>query len=201
MRDERVEPGATPAIPASGPKPGLATALLCEEHELILHALGVLERVGRRLADGGRVDHGAFHELVGLLRTLVDECHHGKEEGFLFPAMVAKGTMAVGPAAAVLAGHHEGREFLAALSGPRPPAERAAAALSYVQVMRAHIDKEHAVLFPLADTLFTPEEHLRLARCYEENELFTFGPGLRRRLVVTLQRLEASVLSPRERPQ
>jgi hemerythrin-like domain-containing protein len=179
-------------------KPGLATAVLREEHELILRALDVLERVGRRLADGEHVDWVGFRGLVGLLRTLVDECHHGKEEGFLFPAMVEKGATAAGPAAAVLAGHHEGREFLAALSGQRPQAELAAAALSYVQVMRAHIEREHAVLFPLADALFTPDEHLHLARCYEENELFTFGPGLRERLAVALGRLDAPAGGPQE---
>jgi hemerythrin-like domain-containing protein len=193
-----MEPGMTPVVPASGAKPGLATAALREEHEVIRRALDVLERVGRRLADGERVNRAGFRELVGLLRTFVDECHHGKEEGFLFPAMVEKGAAAAGPAAAVLAGHHEGREFLAALSGQRSPAETAAAVLSYVQVMRVHIDREHEVLFPLADALFTPDEHLHLARCYEKNELFTFGPGLRERLVAALGRLDAPATGPRE---
>jgi len=147
---------------------------------------------------GEPVADGAFRELAGLLRTLVEECHHGKEEGYLFPEMIAKGAVAEGPAAAILATHHEGRDYLASLSGPRAPQERAAAALLYVRVMRAHLDQEQSVLFPVADASFTAEEQLELARRYEEVELMTFGPGLRQRLTATLARLEAAIPPPAE---
>lgn len=172
---------------------GSATRALREEHELILRALRLLERAGRRLAVGQRVDARVFKALVGLLRTLADECHHAKEEGYLFPAMVAKGVLSSGPVGTILAEHNEERDYLAVLSGQRSRAERAAAALLCVRVMRWHIEKENEVLFPLADELFTTDEQVTLARSYDEMEAAAFGAGFRGRTTAELARLEGAI--------
>lgn len=171
---------------------GPATADLRHEHEVILRALAVLERLGDRLASGRAVSHATVSELVQLLRTFADRCHHGKEEDHLFPAMRAKGA---GDALPVfLEEHEEGRRHLRTLASDASGAERAAAARRYVGMLRDHIQRENEVLFPLADGLFTAAEHAALARAYGDVELQTVGPGVHDQLVATLAGLEATVL-------
>ncbi len=171
--------------------PGPATADLQHEHEVILRALAVLERLGERLARGRPVSDATLAELVQLFRTFADRCHHGKEEDHLFPALRAKGA---GDALPVfLDEHEEGRGYLRTLAGSGPPAERAAAARRYVGMLRSHIERENEVLFPMADGLFTPEEHAALARAYADVEDRVVPPGGHDELLATLARLESAV--------
>jgi hemerythrin-like domain-containing protein len=168
-----------------------ATADLRHEHEVILRALAVLERIADRLASAKPVSGATLGELVELLQTFADRCHHGKEEDELFPAMRGKGMG--GTLAVFLEEHEEGRGYLRTLASGAPSAERAAAARRYVGMLRDHIQRENEILFPLADGLFTPEEHRALARTYEEVEVRVMGPGVHERLLTTLARLEAEV--------
>ena len=168
-----------------------ATAGLRDEHEVILQALAVLERVADRLASGRPVNDSTLTDLVQFLQTFADRCHHGKEEDQLFPAMRAKG--AGGPLALFLEEHEEGRRYLRTLASSAPSAERAAAARRYVGMLQDHIERENEVLFPMADELFTAEEHGALARAYADVELRVVGAGVHEGLLATLARLEAAV--------
>lgn len=174
---------------AGGPE-GLATADLRREHELILRAVAVLERAGRRLADAQHVDPAALAKLVDLLRALADRCHHGKEEHHLYPAMRRKGLPPEGRLQFLIAEHGEGRDYLGTLAGLPSAAERAAAALLYVRVTREHIAAEDRDVFPVADGMFTAEEQAALGHAYRELELTTVGPAFRDSLVAELARLE-----------
>jgi hemerythrin-like domain-containing protein len=176
---------------SGGPGPGGATAGLREEHEVILRALLVLERLADRLAAGRPVSDTTVGDLVQLLQTFADRCHHGKEEERLFPALTAKGVGA--PLAPFLDEHAEGRGYLRTLAGAAPAAERAAAARRYIGLLRDHIERENAVLFPMADELFTADEHAALAEAYEEVEHHVVGPAGHGPLLAALARLEAAV--------
>jgi hemerythrin-like domain-containing protein len=171
----------------------LATADLRREHEWISRALVVLERLGRRLAARRPVEETTLKDLVALLRRLADQCHHGKEEGHLYPSMREKGLPADGRLRAVLSAHSESRDYLGTLSGVPSPAERAAAALLYVKVTREHLETENREVLPVADRIFGPAEQAELARCYREMERRTFGPGFREAVVAELERLEGLV--------
>lgn len=175
------------------PPIGLATAELRREHDLILRAAALLERAGRRMITGHRVDEPTMTRLVGLLRVLSDQCHHAKEEGVLFPAMRAKGIPREGPMATMLAEHGEGRDYLGTLSGHPSPVEQAAAALLCAQVLREHVETENRLILPVADELFTPAEHAALARQYAELEARTCGPGFREGVAADLEALERAV--------
>ena len=176
-----------PAIQHAGP----ATADLRHEHEVILQALAVLERVADRLAAGRPVSEPTVSDLVQFLQTFADHCHHGKEEDQLFPAMRAKG--AGGPLAVFLEEHEEGRGYLRALASGASPTERATAARRYAAMLHAHIERENEVLFPMADELFTDEEHRALARAYADVEDRLVGAGGHEALLATLARLDAAV--------
>ena len=179
-------------------KAGQATADLRDEHEVILQALAVLERVAIRLASGKPVSDSALTDLVQFLQTFADRCHHGKEEDQLFPAMRAKG---VGDTLTVfLEEHEEGRRYLRTLATGTSSTERAAAARRYVALLHDHIERENEVLFPMADGLFTADEHAALARAYEDVEHRVVGTGGHEGLLTTLARLDAAVPSASVEP-
>jgi hemerythrin-like domain-containing protein len=178
-----------PAAP--GDAGGLATAVLRLEHRLILRALAVLERVGRRLATGRRTDEAAAADLIDLLR-LFDRSHHAKEEEHLFPFLRRTNPTDTSPIGAMLAEHEEGRDYLATLGGLQAAATRAAAALLCVATLREHMRKEEESLFPAVDARLSPEDQAALARRYEGVEPQLVGPRADPAVVARLARLEAA---------
>jgi len=173
-------------VGASAPS-GPATAELRRDHDLILGAVTVLERVGDRLEFGPPVSESALTELVQLIRTFADRCHQGKEEGQLFPALQAKGLSEV--LAVFLGDHDTGRRYLTTLASAVPAAERALAARRYVGLMRDHIRRENDLLFPMAERALSAEEQGALARAYETVEQAALAPGGHEDLVASLERL------------
>ena len=176
---------------SAAPHAGAATADLREDHEVILRALAVVERVATRLASGQPVSEATLADLVQFLRAFADQCHHGKEEDHLFPAMRARGA---GDILAVFAEEHEeGRRYLRTLESGAPATERATAARRYVGMLRDHIERENEVLLPMADELLDAEEHSALARAYADVERRLVREGGHEALLRTLARLEAVV--------
>ncbi len=176
---------------------GTATAELRHEHQVILRALAVLERAGERLAAGAAVDEAALAELVGLVRTFADTCHHAKEERHLFPRLAAQSVGDV--LAPFLAEHEEGRGYLRGLAAG-PAAARAAAVRRYVGLLRDHIEREDRVLFPMADAVLTAEAQAELGRRFAEVEAEVAGPGGHERLLAVLDRVEAAFPAPASAP-
>ena len=141
--------------------------LLMEEHRLIEHAIDALVVYARgvgRGADHPRADLGGF---VDFIRGYADAHHHGKEEDILFRAMADCGmSKEAGPLAVMLAEHHEGRRLtgvmaeLAEGEGDWEERERSRllkAGIGYAQLLRAHIQKEDGVLYPMAQSML-PED-------------------------------------------
>lgn len=172
-------------------EPGPATAELRHEHEVILRGLDVLERLADRLAAGQPVKGATLSELVQLFQTFADRCHHGKEEDQLFPAMRAKGMG--GTLAVFVEEHEEGRGYVRTLASGAADTEKVRAARRFVGMLREHIQRENEILFPLADELFSADEHGALARAYADVELRVVGPDVHERLLATLARLEGEV--------
>ena len=124
------------------------TDVLRDEHRVILRALDVLERA---IGPGKAIADGWWEAAVAWLRAFADRNHHAKEERSLFPAMVKAGVPSEGgPIAVMLDEHAQGRALIAAIADRVGPG-RVAAARDYVDLLRAHIDKENDVLFPLDD--------------------------------------------------
>ncbi|MBI1723908.1 MAG: hemerythrin domain-containing protein [Gemmatimonadetes bacterium] len=133
------------------------------EHE---EALAVLDR----LADAAlalRRGEPAWQHLatvrdVHATLTHAVRTHNDKEEHALFPLL---GDQA--PSAVFIDEHRTLRalehELAAALDGS-DPMRLAHVALSIVELLRAHIERENTVLFPLARTLLGNEGLLEVAR-------------------------------------
>lgn len=170
--------------------PGTATTRLRADHDLILRALAVLERFGRCLERGEPVDRGALERLSDFFTTFVDRCHHGKEEQHLFPALVRHGLPRDGgPVGVMLLEHEEGRGLLRAMR-QQEDRKTAVAIRQYARLLRAHIDKENGILFPLAEQIIPGEEDQLLIRAFDALEEALAGSGIRERLVSELARLE-----------
>src|SRR5512142_112477 len=99
-----------------------AIADLRNEHEAILSALNILERMAADAEAGAPVEPKDIQSFIDFLKEFADKCHHGKEEGLLFPAMIAYGVPdRGGPIGAMMDQHENGRhlvrEMEAAASG------------------------------------------------------------------------------------
>lgn len=137
-----------------------AIETLMAEHQQILGAIGALEAfAGEALRGGGSA--AELGRFVTFIREFADAHHHAKEEDLLFAAMVEAGfPRDAGPIGVMLHEHDLGRAQvrvlaeLAVAASPWGAAERErlhAAATAYAGLLRAHIHKEDAILYPMAE--------------------------------------------------
>lgn len=179
----------------------LSTEELKEEHRTIKRMLRVMEEIRSGLEIGEDMSPGDLGDIVGFLRVFADECHHGKEEDLLFPAMVEAGVPRGGPIAAMLKEHEEGREYVKNLEGAieeyetsEEPSEIIDTIKGYVSLLSQHISKEDNVLYPMANRRLTEEKHEELQRGFEEVEHEVIGEGKHEELHGLLENLEKTYL-------
>ncbi|MBC7263375.1 MAG: hemerythrin domain-containing protein [Chloroflexi bacterium] len=166
----------------------IPTEVLKHEHEIILMVLDAAEREAGRVQDSGKVNADALDKMVDFFRNFADHCHHAKEEKQLFAKMRERGMPGDrGPIAVMLLEHDEGRRRVRAVAEALPQAQKGDSLAirslqenlsAYVQLLRAHIDKEDNVLYPMADQLFTPEDQRALAEAFEKIEAEEVGEGV-----------------------
>ena len=165
-----------------------ATDILMEEHRVIERVLVSLETAAVRLQEGEAVRSGFFVDAADFIKGFADGCHHKKEEGVLFTALVDAGLPAqVGPIPMMLAEHDRGRAYT---QGMRAAAQRLAEgdaaargevvgnALGYVGLLREHIGKEDNVLFPMAGEMIPQDQQAALLERFETIEHEETGEGV-----------------------
>jgi hemerythrin-like domain-containing protein len=163
------------------------TDILKSEHRVIEQVLECLEKIADNAAAEGRVDGSAARQALDFLQNFADRCHHGKEEGQLFPMMETRGfSPNQGPVAVMLYEHDLGREHMRALAAALDDAAKGAAeavaqfvdhARDYVQLLRDHIKKEDNCLFPMADHVLTEADRHSLANAFARHEAGDMGSG------------------------
>lgn len=140
------------------------TDILRAEHQLILRALDLLAAAATLADRGAELPDPWWADAVAWIREFADTNHHGKEEDRLFPALVKAGVPSEGgPVGVMLAEHAEGRKLVGAIDAGRGAA-RTHAARGFVNLLRAHIDKEDSVLFQIADAVLDDATQARLER-------------------------------------
>jgi hemerythrin-like domain-containing protein len=137
-----------------------AIAILMSEHRTILGAIDALLAFADPVRLGAD-DRPELARFVRFIKEYADGHHHAKEEGQLFEAMVQAGfPRQAGPVGMMLHEHDLGRRQVAVLADlaekPSPWTDDdrqhlAAAARGYGDLLRAHIHKEDAILYPMAE--------------------------------------------------
>ena len=179
---------------------GDITYNLKHEHRVIERALRALDGMSAKIEAGDTVPHQSIAELFEFLSTFGDRYHHGKEEKYLFPALLREGVAPRGGATDVLAREHDmERKLISELgravdsysegnAGSR--ASFAKTARQYVDLMVEHFQKEDRALFKLANDYLDESAKEDLGRRFKEAEA-ELGSGSRRRYQQMAANLES----------
>lgn len=174
-----------------------------QEHRVIERVLEALDVAVGRLERGGDIDPSFFLHATDFIRGFADGCHHQKEEGVLFKAMTAAGMpQGTGPIAVMLAEHEQARSYTRDL---RDAAQRLQAgddqavpqviqnARGYARLLREHIMKEDAVLFPMANDVIPATRHANVLAEFGRIEHEETGEGVHQKYLALADRLENEV--------
>jgi hemerythrin-like domain-containing protein len=164
-----------------------ATNELKHEHEAVLVALQILDKVAAAVAVKNEQALTDLEQLLDFFKGFVDRCHHGKEEDVLFPELERRGVKRDGgPIGVMLLEHEVGRGHVRAIAEGlarvrRGDAGGAAAiteqAQAYHQMLQTHIHKEDNVLFPMADRFVPGDVADKLYEQFEAIERDRVGEG------------------------
>ena len=177
------------------------------EHRVIQKMVAGMSLLAERLEGGEPLDVSLLESIVAFLRTFADRCHHGKEETFLFPALIRRGVPSHGcPIGGLTMEHQKGRVMVGELADAirgyaagEPPARE-----DLVKSLRAlvafypnHIWKEDYLLFPLAGKVLTPEDQQELMNKFEtvERELLIEGHEGFDKVATELERKVSGIVS------
>ena len=172
---------------------------LKHEHDAILSSLKILDQISADIGKGSTPDGADLSNFIGFFKEFADKCHHGKEEGMLFPALVKAGIPEKGgPIGMMLSEHEQGRQHIkqmddAIRSGPDYEAF-AHSARNYSLLLQNHIQKENNVLFPIAETTLHKARLDQLYESFEEHEEKVIGHGRHEELHQMLKELKAKYL-------
>jgi hemerythrin-like domain-containing protein len=180
------------------------TDILMQEHRVIERVLSSLERATNRLNRKEDVYPRFFTGTAAFIKNFTEGCHHKKEEGELFQALVENGvSKESGPLAIILLEHEACRRLSRKM---RLATERLQAgdirardlviqiANSYIELFRQHIDKEDNILFPIADIVFPAKVQQRLMESFSQIVIDDKGDDVHEKYFGLAERLEKECL-------
>ncbi|MCR4338775.1 MAG: hemerythrin domain-containing protein [Gemmatimonadaceae bacterium] len=174
---------------------------LMQEHRLIERVLDALETAAGQLEGGHPVPPEFFLDAADFIAGFADGCHHRKEEGVLFGAMVESGLPRPEepPLEIFLDEHVEARALTRAmreaarqLQGGEAGARGSlvSSVNRYVALLRDHIVREDEMLFPMADEMLSAEQQRSVLRDFERVEREDVGAGAHQRFHALAEKLE-----------
>lgn len=180
-----------------------ATEILMEEHRVIERVLTAMETMTARVESGAPYRPGFFLDTADFIKGFADGCHHKKEEGVLFKAIVANmPPLQGGPVSVMLAEHEQARKYTRAMSDAAQKliaGDSAAqvsmleAARGYTVLLRQHIAKEDTVLFPMSERIIPPDQREQLVTDFEYIEHTETGAGVHEKYEGLAELLEREV--------
>ncbi len=164
-----------------------AIEILMREHRQIEEVLASLETFVNRVHAEADATPATIARYARFFRGFADRWHHGKEEDHLFVKMGEYGfSPDFGPVAVMLSEHVQGRNHvseLVALGEKEAPLECddrqsfMENSVGYINLLRAHIQKEDDILYPMALQAIPSEELDRLVEAYQTFERETGDEG------------------------
>ena len=162
----------------------MPTEMLEAEHRVIAKVIGAVPALADQFDAGQVVDVDLLRDIVEFMRTFADQCHHGKEELLLFPALGKKGVPLQGcPVGALTAEHERGRALVKELADATHAQQRGepGAKGTVISALRGiaalypnHIWKEDYLLFPMTNKVMNSEEQRLLSGEFDPH---TSGPS------------------------
>lgn len=157
------------------------TAIMEQEHVIIHRVVAAMAGLADELDHGSKPDPEMLEELVSFLRVFVDQCHHAKEDRWLFPLLEARGVPPSGcPVGALEDEHKQGRVLCSQLAeavaelkahGLTAAKESLTNALrALVALYPSHLWKEDYLLIPMAEKLLSHEDQEELVKNFDEVE-------------------------------
>jgi hemerythrin-like domain-containing protein len=153
---------------------------LMNEHRTIERVLDGLVAFAEKARREGTTDKEELARFVTFARAFADAAHHGKEEDILFAAMVESGfPRDGGPIAVMLHEHDQGRGLVTVLHqraeqqepwSDEDRQEVAEVARGFAHMLRAHIQKEDQILYPMAEQHLSPDAMEAVAEACERYE-------------------------------
>ena len=163
------------------------TEILSSEHRVIEQVLDCLDKIITAAQHNHKLDGASATDAINFFRTFADQCHHGKEEAHLFPALEAKGfARDSGPTGVMLAEHTQGRNYIRQMNAAVAAAAQGESAAvqqfveagqHYSQLLRQHIQKEDHCLFSLADQALSAADQAVLLEKFAAVEAAQMGAG------------------------
>ena len=154
-----------------------------QEHAVIGKMIDATAHLVHSLRSGQGVDRQRLAQFHEFFVNFADRCHHVKEERYLFPVLRRQGA---DPDVLnrLIQEHAKGREILAAVGeqlGRDPLDARARQVLAemfdaYVKLMRQHIERENAQVWPDAKQRLGPELQHQLTTAFHVTEVLELGP-------------------------
>jgi len=152
------------------------TEVLEREHQFITQVSACMALLAEDLGKGQEVSTATLDDMLEFLRTFADQCHHGKEEGYLFRMLDKKGASAKGCSLGVLRMEHDqARSLVGQLAttsahytkdGSERDALRATL-LRLVELYKGHIRKEDSLLFPMTNEVLSEKDQETLSEQFE----------------------------------
>jgi hemerythrin-like domain-containing protein len=164
-----------------------ATDILEQEHRTIEKIVRVTGVLADELAENRDIDDDILRDLGQFLRVYGHQCHHGKEESYLFPMLESRGVPEEGcPLGALRHEHEKSRALTQELvqASAEYAANRHAGSSALSEVLRniaqfypAHIWKEEYLLFPMARKVLSEEDDQRLLQEFKsvESDIFSYA--------------------------
>jgi hemerythrin-like domain-containing protein len=159
---------------------GKATESLEREHQAIQKAVAVMARIVDQLELKHSVEADLLLDLIRFMRVFGDQCHHGKEESYLFPLLEQRGVPATGCPLSALKGEHvKGRQLMDEFASATATyiADKESGRIGLIQALQslvtlypAHIWKEDFLLFPMAMKVLSGEDDKLLLQQFTEVE-------------------------------
>jgi hemerythrin-like domain-containing protein len=175
------------------------TEILKEEHKEIRRMLKILGSACEKLKKGEEVERDVFEKIIEFIKVFADQCHHGKEEDLLFPAMEIAGIpKESGPIGVMLFEHNVGREAVRGMKegieeffngNERARKKIIDNAEKYIELLDSHIFKEDNILYPMADMHLSEEQQKELLEKFEEVEK-KIGEGVHHSFIELVENLE-----------
>lgn len=164
------------------------TEILKHEHKIILLVLDAAEQAVVSIKVGGEVKVTEIERMLEFFINFADRCHHAKEEKLFFAKMQERGMSSnIGPLAVMLKEHEVGRDKLRVVASALAQAGQGDIAANvvimenltdYIGMLRAHIEKEDCILYPVGDRMFTEEDQKYLSEAFDKVEKEEMGEGV-----------------------